>query len=63
MDLDKKRKKDLSELQKDLKKKREKMADLFLKLKNGQLTNTSQVKKAKKDIARILTIIHEKQNV
>ena len=35
---------------------------LRFQYKIGQLTDTSQIKKLKKDIARLLTILKEKEN-
>ncbi len=62
-DLKKLREKGLSGLQKELKKKRQELANLYLKLENNQLSDTNLIKKTKKEIARILTIIHEKEKV
>ncbi len=62
-DLKKLREKGLNSLQKNLKKKRQELANLYLKLENNQLSDTNLIKKTKKKIARILTIIHEKEKV
>ena len=39
---------------------REKVHDLSVKLKLSQLKNTNELKVAKKDIARIMTLLHKK---
>lgn len=53
--------KDLAELQKMLKDKKSELFELRLKLKTMQLTNTSEIAVARKDIARIRTAISAKR--
>lgn len=53
--------KDLAELQKMLKDKKSELFELRLKLKTMQLTNTSEITVARKDIARIRTAISAKR--
>lgn len=53
--------KGLSDLEKELLSLRRIQFGLRFQLKTQQLTDTSQVKKVRKDIARIKTIIREKE--
>lgn len=48
------------ELQKLLKVNREKVRDLRFKIANKQLKNLKEVAKAKKIVARILTLVNQK---
>ena len=50
--------KDVAELNKLLKEKKLEVFTLKVKLKTMQLTNTAELKAAKKDVARILTAIN-----
>ncbi len=50
--------KDVAELQKLLKEKKLEVFTLKVKLKTMQLTNTAELRAAKKDVARILTAIN-----
>jgi len=50
------RKKSKEELEKMEYEKKRGLAELYLKLGGGQLSNTNLIKETKKDIARILTI-------
>ncbi len=52
--------KSVAELNKLLKEKRLEVFTLKVKLKTMQLTNTAELKAAKKDVARILTAINAK---
>ncbi len=52
--------KDIAELNKLLKEKKLEVFTLKVKLKTMQLTNTAELKAAKKDVARILTAINAK---
>ena len=54
--------KDLKELNKLLKEKKLLVFELALKLKTMQLKNTSEIRKAKKEIAQINTAISAKLN-
>lgn len=54
--------KGLSDLEKELLSLRRIQFGLRFQLKTQQLTDTSQVKKVRKDIARIKTIIREKED-
>lgn len=49
-----------SELQKVLKELREKLRKLRFALALGKLKNYREIRKVKKDIARVLTVIREK---
>ena len=51
-----------TELEKMLKQQREVLRDLRFKDSNRQLKNMRALRKAKKDIARILTVLNEKKN-
>jgi large subunit ribosomal protein L29 len=53
--------KTLKELQELLKEKKVSLFTLKTKLKTMQLTNTSEIRMAKKDIAKVLTAISTKQ--
>lgn len=48
------------DLKKILVENRSKIFDLKINLKQGQVKNTSEIRKLKKDIARILTILKSK---
>lgn len=48
------------DLKKGLIENRSKIFDLKINLKQGQVKNTSEIRKLKKDIARILTILKSK---
>lgn len=48
------------DLQKMLIEKRSKLFDLRINLNEGQIKSTSDIKKSRKDIARILTILKSK---
>ncbi len=53
--------KSLADLQKLLKEKKLEVFTLKVKLKTMQLTNTAELRAAKKDVARILTAINAAQ--
>lgn len=53
--------KELLELNQALKEKKREIFDLRIKLKNMQLTNTSEISRVRKDIARISTAIFLKR--
>jgi large subunit ribosomal protein L29 len=53
--------KSLAELQKLLKDKKLELFGLRVKLKTMQLRDTSQIRKVRKDIARIMTAISQKR--
>lgn len=53
------RKKSKEDLEKILKEKRERLRKLKFDLSLGKLKNVREIRKTKKDIARILTIIKE----
>jgi len=53
-------KKNKEELQKDLQERRENLSKLSFKLVANKLKNVREIRKIKKDIARILTIIKNK---
>jgi large subunit ribosomal protein L29 len=57
------REKALPDLKKELLSLRKTQFGLRLQLKTQQLTNISQIKKTRRDIARTKTIIREKENV
>ena len=57
------RKKDKKELGKNVQELRKKLSDLRFKFSSGKLKNVKEVNNSKKEIARILTIIKEKQHV
>jgi len=52
--------KEISELQKLLEENREKLRKLRFDLASGKLKNVRGIRKLKKDIAQILTILKEK---
>lgn len=52
-------KKSKSGLEKILRERRERLRALRFDLDQGKLKDTSQIKKTKKDIAKILTLINE----
>lgn len=54
------RKKSRGELLKELARQRDKLQKLHFKLASAELKNTSEIKAVKKNIARILTILNEK---
>lgn len=54
--------KEMGELQKLLKEKKSALFELKLKLKTMQLTNPSEIKGVRKDIARINTAINAKKD-
>ncbi len=56
------RQKQKIELQGDLKDLREKQRSLRFDLVAGKVKNVREIRKIKKDIARILTIVKEKTN-
>lgn len=55
--------KDTTELLKLLKEKETLLFELRLKLKTMQLTNSNEIRVAKKDIARIKTALNSKRRV
>lgn len=52
----------LDGLQAKLSEQRRALFDLRFQMATGQLTNKAAVKEARKDIARILTVINEKES-
>ena len=54
--------KDIAELQKMLKEKKSLLLEKRLQLKTMQLTNPSEIKTIRKDIARINTALSAKKN-
>lgn len=62
MKIEELRKKSEKELKKMLLEKRERLRSLSFDLAQGRLKDTSQIKKTEKDIARILTILCQKEN-
>lgn len=56
------RKKNKTELNKILLKRREKLCQLRFDLGQAKLKDTTQIKKTKKDIARILTILCQEKH-
>lgn len=50
-----------AELQKLLREKREKLRELRFTLATGKLKNSAEIKQAKKDVARILTVLNERK--
>ncbi|HHV53945.1 MAG TPA: 50S ribosomal protein L29 [Firmicutes bacterium] len=52
---------DDAELQRRLGSLREELFNLRFQLATGQLENTSRVRQVRKDIARIMTILHERE--
>jgi large subunit ribosomal protein L29 len=57
------RKRDGKELVKMVQELTKKLSDLRFKFSSGKLKNVKEIKNSKKEIARILTIIKETQNV
>ena len=55
------RAKTLAELDTDLKAKKSELFNLRFQLATGQLQNTAAISACKRDIARVKTIIREKQ--
>lgn len=55
------RNKNIKELFKNLKEEKERLLKLRFEVSQGKLKNISDIRKSKKKIARILTIISEKQ--
>ena len=55
------RSKDVKELLKLKEETSKKLFDIRMKYHSGQLLNVSEIGKLKKDVARILTVIKEKQ--
>jgi large subunit ribosomal protein L29 len=53
----------ISELQKLLQERREKLERLSFDLAVGKVKNISEIRKTRKDIARILTLINEKSRL
>ncbi len=53
----------VDELQRKLAELRESLFNLKFQHATGQLENTAQLKRHKRDIARVLTVLREKQNV
>jgi large subunit ribosomal protein L29 len=53
----------IGELQKLLQEKREKLERLRFDLAVGKVKNISEIRKTRKDIARILTLINEKSRL
>ncbi|OGZ69911.1 MAG: 50S ribosomal protein L29 [Candidatus Staskawiczbacteria bacterium RIFCSPHIGHO2_12_FULL_38_11] len=54
------RQKDKSELQKSIEELRKKLSDVRFKFSSNQLKNVKEAGNIKKEIARILTVIKEK---
>ena len=57
------RKKDKKELERTILESRKKLSDLRFKFSSGKLKSVKEINNSKKEIARILTIIKETQNV
>lgn len=57
------RKKDKKELEKMIQEIRKRLSDLRFKFASGKLKNVKEINSSKKEMARILTIIKETQNV
>ena len=53
--------KTLAELDTDLKDKKSELFNLRFQLATGQLQNTAAIRECKKDIARIKTVIRQRQ--
>ncbi len=60
MELSEIRKKSVSQLQKSLQDLREKLRDIRFRVTSNKLKNVGEVKETKKEIARILTVLNEK---
>lgn len=56
------RQKSTAELEKTLQANREKLRQLNFDLASGKVKNVREVRKVKKDIARILTLLCQKNN-
>lgn len=56
------RQKSTGEMQKMLQSKRERLRQLNFDLASGKVKNVREVRKIKKDIARILTLLCQKNN-
>ena len=54
--------KTLAELETDLKAKKSELLNLRFQLATGQLQNTAAISACKRDIARVKTIIRQRQN-
>ena len=52
----------ITELKKTLQDNREKLRELRFNLKSGKVKNVREIRKIKKDIARILTTLCQKDN-
>lgn len=63
LEVKKLREKDIDELQKLLKKTREQLKDSTVKVLHGKSKNTSEQKYIRRDIARIMTVLNDKNNV
>ncbi len=57
------RRKSAQELQKDLYINREKVRQLRFDLASGKVKNVRDIRKIRREIARIITIIKEKSNI
>jgi len=57
------RKRDIKELGKMVQDLRKKLSDFRFKFSSGKLKNVKEMNNSKKELARILTIIKEKENV
>jgi len=57
------RKKDTKDLEKSTNELRKKLSDLRFKFSSGKLKNVKEINTTKKELARMLTIIKETQNV
>jgi large subunit ribosomal protein L29 len=55
------RKLSLEELQEKLRESKEELFNLRFQAATGQLDNTSRIREVKKDIARIFTVLKEKE--
>lgn len=60
-ELKKIRTKSIEELHKQIGEEKHKLQELRMQLSLGELKDTQEVKKKRRDIAQILTIIYEKQ--
>ena len=63
MKIDQLKKKSEKDLEKTLRKKREKLRALRFDLASGKVKNVKEVRGVKKDIARILTLLRKTQDV
>ena len=57
------RKKTKEELEKELKELKEKQGDILFKLAANKLKNVREIRNIKKNIARIMTILKEKNKI